>query len=301
MIVWGGRVYSWGSALDTGGRYDPANGNWSPLTTTDAPTARTRHTAVWTGDEMIVWGGWGAETYGNGGKYDPASDAWLPVSELSAPDARRYHTAAWTGSEMIVWGGLFIPSYTPTNTGGRYDPDTDTWSATTTEGAPVARSDHTAVWTGASMIVFGGEAEWGLRDGSNYVLDTTDSDSDGVADSCDCAPNDPNLSLGPPADVSLLTLESVGVDGVRISWSPVAGADHYSLTRGPVASFPGGDYGPCLDDAIDGTDVEDHDVLDPGSAVGYLVQATSATCGASSLGVDSDGVPRINDNPDACP
>ena len=30
---------------------------WTPTTLTNAPTARWRHTAVWTGSEMIVWGG----------------------------------------------------------------------------------------------------------------------------------------------------------------------------------------------------------------------------------------------------
>jgi hypothetical protein len=42
------------------------------------------------------------------------------------------------------------------NSGGRYDPATDTWAATTTTGAPSARLEHTAVWTGSRMIVWGG-------------------------------------------------------------------------------------------------------------------------------------------------
>ena len=31
--------------------------SWIPTSTTNAPAARTAHTAVWTGSEMIVWGG----------------------------------------------------------------------------------------------------------------------------------------------------------------------------------------------------------------------------------------------------
>ena len=52
---------------------------------------------------------------------------------------------------MIVWGGngLF-------NTGGRYNPSTDSWTATSTTNAPDARYGHTAVWTGSEMIVWGG-------------------------------------------------------------------------------------------------------------------------------------------------
>ena len=42
------------------------------------------------------------------------------------------------------------------NTGGRYNPSTDSWTATSTTNAPAARYDHTAVWTGSEMIVWGG-------------------------------------------------------------------------------------------------------------------------------------------------
>ena len=36
----------------------------------------------------------------------------------------------WTGSEMIVWGGV---TCSIVNTGGRYDPSTDSWTATGTD------------------------------------------------------------------------------------------------------------------------------------------------------------------------
>ena len=56
---------------------------------------------------------------------------------------------------MIVWGGTGFPS--TVNTGGRYDPSTDSWTATSTTGAPAGRIVHTAVWTGTEMIVWGGQ------------------------------------------------------------------------------------------------------------------------------------------------
>ena len=55
MIVWGG--YGNGSSLNDGGRYNPAANSWTAVTTNGAPAARAMHTAVWTGSEMIVWGG----------------------------------------------------------------------------------------------------------------------------------------------------------------------------------------------------------------------------------------------------
>ena len=54
---------------------------------------------------------------------------------------------------MIVWGG---DGTRLLNTGGRYNPSTDSWTATSTTNAPGARSSHTAVWTGSEMIVWGG-------------------------------------------------------------------------------------------------------------------------------------------------
>ena len=55
MIVWGG--YDGNVYLNTGGRYNPGTDSWTATSTTNAPTARGFHTAVWTGSEMIVWGG----------------------------------------------------------------------------------------------------------------------------------------------------------------------------------------------------------------------------------------------------
>ena len=54
MIVWGGCNDS--GSLNTGGRYNPSTDSWTATSTTNAPAGRV-HTAVWTGSEMIVWGG----------------------------------------------------------------------------------------------------------------------------------------------------------------------------------------------------------------------------------------------------
>ena len=77
------------------------------------------------------------------------------------PNGRQFHTAVWTGSEMIVWGGqsFYNGSNHYLNTGGRYDPDTDAWTATSATNVPHGRSFHSAVWTGSEMIVWGGYTE----------------------------------------------------------------------------------------------------------------------------------------------
>src|SRR5216683_1884737 len=151
MIVWGG--FDRFGPFNTGGRYNPTTDSWIVTSTTDTPTARSHHAAVWSGSEMIVWGGAQLNT---GGRYDPVTDTWIALSTERAPSAREDHTAVWTGTEMIVWGGSDSEGYF--NTGGRYDPETDTWTATSTVGAPSARDGHRAVWTGSEMIVWGGFA-----------------------------------------------------------------------------------------------------------------------------------------------
>src|SRR5437667_5443738 len=140
---------------------------WTATSTTGAPAARERHTAVWTGSEMIVWGGVGSSLFNTGGRYNPVTDSWTATSTTSAPAGRSDHTAVWTGSEMIVWGGFNGSS--DFNTGGRYNPGTDSWTATSTISAPAARRLHTAVWTGSEMIVWGGASSGSvLNTGGRY-------------------------------------------------------------------------------------------------------------------------------------
>jgi hypothetical protein len=155
MIVWGG--YN-GNYEQSGGRYNPSNNTWTTVTATDAPLERALHTAVWTGSEMIVWGGVGpmATIFITGGRYSPSSNTWRPdnVSVVNAPSARLRHTAVWTGTEMIIWGGDSPNG--ALNTGGLYNPISNTWSTVTLDGAATARVYHSAVWTGSEMIIWGG-------------------------------------------------------------------------------------------------------------------------------------------------
>ena len=86
----------------------------------------TNHTAIWTGSEMIVWGGYyqepaATDRYVNtGGRYNPSTDIWIATSTINAPDGRDSHAAIWSGIEMIVWGGAIANSQW-VNTGGRVD------------------------------------------------------------------------------------------------------------------------------------------------------------------------------------
>ncbi len=184
MIVWGGvEASTW--PCTTGGRYDPGSDIWAPIATPAILEARTDYSAAWTGSKMLIWGGFFYDGTGHllntGALYDPGADAWTAMSLAGAPSGRMRHSTVWTGSQMIVWGGDdTLDAVTPdaiddTNTGGVYDPAGDSWTATSTAGAPCERNGHVAVWTGSTMIVWGGidridaGSSTGLKDGGIYT------------------------------------------------------------------------------------------------------------------------------------
>ena len=105
MIVWGGGDGS--SYLNTGGRYNPSTDSWTATSTTNAPAARHGHTAVWTGSEMIVWGGCDGFSTVEHRREIQSQHGQLDSHQhhQRARLAETRHTAVWTGSEMIVWGG----------------------------------------------------------------------------------------------------------------------------------------------------------------------------------------------------
>jgi N-acetylneuraminic acid mutarotase len=164
MIVYGG-ISRLDLDLTTGGQYDPVTDSWTATTIVEAPPNAGAHTAVWTGSRMIVWSHFGS------GQYDPAADSWTPLAAVGAPSAQFGFTAVWTGSRMIIWGGIRNVDGTLTyyDAGAQYDPAADSWTPTATLGAPSGRSGHTAVWTGARMIVWGGRDDAsGFNTGGQY-------------------------------------------------------------------------------------------------------------------------------------
>jgi hypothetical protein len=89
MIIWGG--FDGLNGVNTGGRYNPSTDNWTATSTANTLAGRYTHTAVWTGSEMIVWGGQPPYT-DTGGRYCAQSPAPVPQSAFS----RKTHGAAGT-------------------------------------------------------------------------------------------------------------------------------------------------------------------------------------------------------------
>jgi hypothetical protein len=153
VVLWGGESGS--SVLASGRRYVPGEGWWTSTSSSPAPDSTYQGSGVWTGNEMVVWGS-ASSVVNAGGRYDPALDAWRPMQETGAPTSRYGQDTVWTGDVMVVWGGSDPHTGALLNTGGRYSPMTNSWSPTTTAGAPSARYYPTTVWTGSRMLVWGG-------------------------------------------------------------------------------------------------------------------------------------------------
>jgi N-acetylneuraminic acid mutarotase len=148
----------WPAPGVTGGiAYNPAGGgSWSDLAATGEPSARDRHTAVWTGTAMLVFGGFAHATdLDSGHRYVKASGQWEPFGG-TPPSPRREHSAVWLedAGVMVVWGGRSTAAGFLA-TGAVYDAQSNAWEgATPTVLEP--RIEHTALSIGDRMIVWGG-------------------------------------------------------------------------------------------------------------------------------------------------
>jgi hypothetical protein len=147
-------VHTASGSSNSAGLFVRGSGHWIQ---DQLPTGRTNHSMVWTGSEVLTWGGPGLDRTGQ--RYS-LRDTWMPMSQVGAPAGGYGHSGVWSGSHLLVWGGQGYAW--GTNEGGRYDPVTDTWSPMSLAGAPSPRMLHTAVWTGTEMIVWGGQVQGGV-------------------------------------------------------------------------------------------------------------------------------------------
>jgi hypothetical protein len=173
--------------------YDAVNDAWLPLSTESAPTARLKHTAVLTNDdEMIVWGGLDslvrptqAHALQDGAILmlddEAPQGVWHAMPEtVNTPAARFGHTAIWTGKEMLIWGGCNHLGPTGRCTkdfadGAFFNPHAeekglDPWRPLPAPDFLVGRVDHSAIWSGHALIVWGGKHNAAtLTDGGIYT------------------------------------------------------------------------------------------------------------------------------------
>jgi hypothetical protein len=144
--------------------------SWTP--TSKPPPgvgARSGHDGLWTGKEIIIWGGsFGSNGLSSGARFDPKTNTWQTMTLVDVPHPYLGgNSAVWAGepvNRMIVFGGSFPPL---NQDGGMYDPETDRWTKIEVDGdrtknipvppnVPTFRVSHSAVWTGKEMLVWGG-------------------------------------------------------------------------------------------------------------------------------------------------
>ena len=142
----------------------PSRDGWVRL---PAPPARAGGALVWTGRELVAWGG----SYAAGGPradgalYDAAAGRWrlVPPGPLRA---RERPAVAWTGSQVIIWGGE--AGRRRFADGAELEPQSLTW--TRLPPAPLSpRVPAAWAWTGSEFLVWGDVSRSEhRRDGAAY-------------------------------------------------------------------------------------------------------------------------------------
>jgi hypothetical protein len=194
MLGWGGGCC--GDAFSDGVAYNPASNTWRALPR--APLPGSQHPiGAWTGKEYVVLAG------SRGAAYSPARNAWRSIAAAPAHSANA--TAVWNGADVVVAGGSRnVSAYNPAKNrwrplprlpvgrvgkvvstdvfrvlvwggargGASLVPGAKKWTAFARGPLP-SRIESTAVWTGTSLIVWGGLATktWGkyAEAGAAYV------------------------------------------------------------------------------------------------------------------------------------
>ena len=126
------------------------------------PLPENYHTAVWTGSEMIVWGGVNISGYLNtGGRYDPGTNSWTATSTTNAPAApRRSHGSVDRQRNDRLGRERPRPHVEHRRQIQSRHRQLDSHQHHQRAHCP---RNHTAVWTGSEMIV------WGGSDGFDYL------------------------------------------------------------------------------------------------------------------------------------
>ncbi|MEM1024110.1 MAG: hypothetical protein AAGD10_05885 [Myxococcota bacterium] len=197
-VAWmGDRLFvagAMGDAAHSAAIWDPATDTWTPLGSPPQDEVRSKPACVWTGREVLMWGGdaggtgfaWNVEdqawramaplsgasdvyaVHGEwmgdeaafiwGGSelviYDPASDAWRRATLQGAPIPGQ-KSLAWTGDRLLVWGEAM--TFFAFMSGGIYDPAEDSWTEMNRQHGLVPRTGFNMAWTGRELLIWAGD------------------------------------------------------------------------------------------------------------------------------------------------
>lgn len=215
LIVWGGADFTTQypyESYDDGAAYDPATGTWRLLP--PAPIDARQPFAVWTGQEMIVWGNQSREQRRvDGAAYDPALDSWRRIAD--APAELTDAAASWTGEEMIVFGAaLHGGNFPETDTAIAiaYDPVSDSWRRL--PDSDIDTNASSAAWIGDRLLAWDYNLESQVYD---PVTDTWTRAGSVPTDECEDVPS--TVVVGDA--FGRLCGALVTFDGERGVWHPI--------------------------------------------------------------------------------
>lgn len=126
-----------------------ARGHWETIPP-EPVFPRPDAVSVWTGSELIVWGGTPQTTALSdsgrlGAAYNPETREWRNLAP-SPIELREGSAAVWTGTEMVVSDG---------RTGAAYTPATNTWRLIA--DPPLSKPRYViGVWTGDRVVLLAG-------------------------------------------------------------------------------------------------------------------------------------------------
>jgi N-acetylneuraminic acid mutarotase len=137
--------------------YDPDTGTWS--STGNMSVVRNGHTAtLLSNGQVLVAGGLGvSSSLASAELYDPVAGTWSTTGSMTID--RNFHSATLlTNGKVLVAGGengyLLYPYLAYLASAELYDPDTGTWS--TTSSMNVVRSQHTATLLNNGQVLIAG-------------------------------------------------------------------------------------------------------------------------------------------------
>ncbi len=183
LLIWGASTCS--TVNGTGLRYRPSTHTWSWMRKSPLQT-RQGHRMLWTGNRMLVWGGYPCGRpdlqLKDGASYDPVTNTWelLPAPPATLHE-RKEHLLAWGApsyAKAFVFGGVYDESiYTRVlRDGGAYDPETRRWSLIAPPPDSIVyppRRSATMFWAGDRIWIWGGwrweyQLEQDLDSGATY-------------------------------------------------------------------------------------------------------------------------------------
>jgi hypothetical protein len=221
LVMWGGYSGFGGRVHDEGYAWDPQTNSWSAIAQSPL-SARAGAGAVFTGTEVVIWGGYGeGETaFADGAAYNPETDSWRMLPQAPLPPAIPV-AAVWTGEEVLIWGSTDRSANSLQ--GAAFNPTTNEWRPL--PDAPAAIDQGNAVWTSQDpskpqeMIVFGADLDNNNRSRTDHAI--------GIAydPSSDTWRELPDVDLSPQASVVAWTGEKAVAWDYELSgreYDPVA-------------------------------------------------------------------------------